>query len=192
MIELLMEALLIRYGLAAVFIGSAVEGDVVFILAGVVAHLGLLDLPTVIVAGALGTFGADNFWYWLGRSSGARIRGSRAYRRAEPLADHLAGRFGPWELVVARLVFGARIASAIFWGVRGLSVGRFMLIDLIGCLAWASAITSLGWLLSHSAMLLIGEVKRIEIWLLGALLVGVAISVIFRMTFRRIIARHHV
>ena len=97
-----------------------------------------------------------------------------------------------WELLAARLVFGARIASAIFWGVRGLSVGRFVSIDLIGCLAWASAMTSLGWLLSHSAMLLIGEVKRIEIWLLGALLVGVAISMILRMIFHHIMARQHV
>jgi membrane protein DedA with SNARE-associated domain len=183
-----MEALLIRYGLIAVFIGAAFEGDVIFILAGVVAHLGLLDLPTSIMAGALGACGRDCVWYWFGRFGGAHIHGSRAYRRAEAVADRLARRFGPWELLAARPVFGAQIASDIVWGIRSLSFGRFVLIDLIACMTWASAITTMGWLLSHSAMLLIGEVVRIEIWLLGALLLSVAMSLIFRMIFRRVIA----
>ncbi len=132
-----METLLIRYGLAAVFIGGAVEGDVTFILAGVVVHLGLLNLPTAIAAGTLGAFAGDCSWYWLGRSGSARIRGSRAYQRAEPTSSRLARRFGVWEIVPARFIFGARMASSVFWGIRRVAFARFVVSDLIGCMVWA-------------------------------------------------------
>ena len=180
-----MENLLIRYGLAAVFIGGALEGDVTFTLAGVVVHLGLLKLPTAIAVGTLGALTGDCSWYWLGRSGSTRIRDNPVYKRAEPIASRLARRFGPWEIVVARFIFGARTASSVFWGIRRLSFARFVVIDLIGCLAWAGLLITLGRLLSNGATMLIGEVRRIELWLLGALLLSVTVFLIFRIIIRR-------
>lgn len=181
-----METLLIRYGLLAVFIGGAVEGDVTFILAGVVVHLGLLNLPTAIVAGTLGAFAGDCFWYWLARNGSARLRESKSYQRAEPMADRLAARYGAWELVLARFIFGARLASSVFRGMRGLSFRRFALIDLLGCLVWAIVLIPLGWWLSNRAMLLVGEVRRLELWLLGALILSVVVFLFFRFIVRRL------
>lgn len=180
-----MEALLLKYGLVAVFIGGAIEGDVTFILAGVIVHLGLLNLPAAIVAGTLGAFAGDCCWYWLGRSGSARIRNSKVYQRTEPLADHLARRFGAWEIILARFVFGARIASVVFWGIRRLPFARFALIDLLGCLVWAIVLMTLGWLLSNSATLLLGEVRRIELWLLGALIMSMMVFLIIKLLLRR-------
>ena len=179
-----METLLIKYGLAAVFIGGALEGDATFILTGVVVHLGLLNLPASIAVGTVGAFAGDCFWYSFGRSGSARIVNSRTYRRAAPTADRLARRFGPWEIVAARFIFGARIASIVFWGIRKLSFAKFALIDLISCLLWVSLLISLGRLLSHTATLLIGEARRIEMWLLGALLLSVAAFATLRAGFR--------
>src|SRR6266404_1588739 len=125
-----METLLIRYGLAAVFIGGAIEGDVTFTLAGVVVDLGLMHLPSVIAVGTLGALTGDCTWYWFGRSGSARIRNSPVYLRAEPIASHLTSRFGAWEIVVARFIFGARTASCVFRGTRRLSFTRFLVIDI--------------------------------------------------------------
>lgn len=180
-----MEVLLLKYGLTAVFIGGAVEGDVTFILAGVVARFGLLKLPAAIVAGVLGAFAGDCIWYWLGRSSGARIRRSKSYQRAEPIADSLALRFGAWEIILARFIFGARMASSVFWGIRSLSFTQFALIDLLGCLVWATVLMTLGWWLSNSATLLLGEVRRLELWLLGALILSMLIILSIRTILRR-------
>jgi len=185
-----MESLLIRYGLAAVFLGAALEGDVTFTLAGVVVQLGLLHLPSAIAVGTLGALTGDCAWYWLGRSGSARIHNSRVYQRAEPIASRLANRFGAWEILVARFIFGARTASCVFWGTRRLSFARFVAIDLIGCLTWVSLLITLGRVLSDNATMLIGEVRRIELLLLGTLIASVGAFLILRVIFRHaIVAR---
>ena len=179
-----MEMLLIRYGLAAVFLGGALEGDVTFTLAGVVVQLGLLHIPSAIAVGTLGALTGDTTWYWFGRSGSTRIHSSPVYRRAEPIASRMASRFGAWEIFVARFIFGARTASCVFWGTRRLSFARFVVIDLIGCLTWAGLLITLGRLLSSNATTLIGEVRRIELWLLGTLILSVSAFLILRIIFR--------
>ncbi|HEU4403552.1 MAG TPA: VTT domain-containing protein [Candidatus Polarisedimenticolia bacterium] len=178
------EALIVRFGLAAVFVGAAIEGDVTLILAGVTAHLGLLDLPAAAGLGALGGFASDLACYGLGRSHAAAIRNSRIYRRAGPTIERVAARLGPRQIPVARFVYGTRVASMLFWGMRGLPLWRFAAFDLPGCVLWAAVFCGLGYMLSGSAAALIGEVKRVEIWLAGALCVSALFLAALRLLAR--------
>ena len=170
-----LQQLLIQYGLIAVLIGSAFEGDFTLILAGVVAHLGIFSFPLAVAAGAVGSLVGDTAWYALGRFRGARFRGSRLYVRVGPTIERLAAQLGPWQLLAARFVYGTKSASMIFWGLHGLPFRRFLLIDTVGCVLGSLVFTSLGYLLSGSATVLLGHVKRVELWLLGAAIVGVLI-----------------
>ncbi len=170
-----LQELLIRYGLIAVLIGSAVEGDFSLILAGVVAHLGIISFPLAVAAGTLGSLVGDFVWYGLGRVRGPSFRGGRLYRRVGPTIERLARQLGPWELLAARFVYGTKAASMVFWGLHGLTVPRFLLIDALGCALGAVVFTGLGYLVSGSATVLLGKVRRVQLWLLGALVVGVVI-----------------
>ena len=180
-----METFLIRYGLAAVFVGGAVEGDATFTLAGVLVHLGLLHLPSAIAVGTLGALTGDCAWYWLGRSGSDRVRNSQAYRRVEPIASRVANRYGAWEIMLARFIVGVRTASFVFWGTRKLSFAKFLALDLIGSVTWVSLLITIGRLLSNNAMALIGEVRRIELWLLGGLILSISTFLILRSIVRR-------
>jgi membrane protein DedA with SNARE-associated domain len=177
-----LQQLLIRYGLIAVFIGSAAEGDVSLILSGVVAHLGIFTFPLAVAVGALGSMAGDLVWYGIGRSRGARFRAGRFYRRFGPTVERRAKRLGPWQLVAARFVFGTKGASMIFWGLHGLSLRRFVLIDAVGCVLGSLVFTSLGYALSGSAKALLGHVRQVELWLLGAVILGVLIVFIVDRT----------
>ncbi len=170
-----MEALLEQWGLAAVFLGVFVEGDVVMLLAGVVAHLGFTDLPAAVMAGALGGFASDFAWFAVGRWQSDRVRNMRIYRRAEPVIMKLADRMGPWQVMLCRFVYGTRVPTIILWAVRRLPLPRFLALDLAGCVLWASAFGCVGYLLSGSAALIVGEVKRAEHWLLGAVAVAIVV-----------------
>lgn len=184
-----MSALLLKYGLIAVFIGGAVEGDVTFVVSGVMTHLGFLHLPSAIAIGTLGALTGDSTLYWLARSGSTRIRNTKVYQRAEPIASRLSSRLGPWEILVARLVYGARMASIIFWSTRRLSFVKFVAIDSIGCFLWCCLLMTLGRLLSNRAMILIGEVRRVELLLLAVVIVSVATTFLLKTIFRRRVLR---
>jgi membrane protein DedA with SNARE-associated domain len=185
-----MANLLARYGLLAVFVGAVFEGDVTLILAGVLAHLDLTDLRAAAAVGCLGAFVADCSCYAIGRARRTAVLRSRLYQRLAPVIDGLVARIGPWELLITRFVYGTRLASMLFWGIRGLPLALFVLLDLVGCAAWAAALASLGYAFSGSAVVVVGKVRRAERWLLVALLLAaVSVFVARRAMRRRLAAR---
>src|SRR5215203_5794334 len=177
-----LQTFLLTYGLVAVLIGSAFEGDLTLILAGVLAHLGAFSFPMAVLAGAVGSMAGDLVWFGLGRWRGSRFRAGRLYRRFGPTVERLATRLGPWQLVAARFVYGTKAVSMIFWGLHGLSLKRFLLIDTVGCLLGSLVFTSLGYLLSGSATALLGHVRRLHLWLLGAAIIAVIVVFIIDRT----------
>lgn len=167
-----LEHLILQYGLVAVFIGAAVEGDLTLILAGVAAHLGYFPFPLALAVATAGGFVGDLAWYGLGRFRGPRFRAGRLYQRAGHRIEELARRLGAAELVASRFVYGTKAASMVFWGLHGMSLPRFLLIDGIGCVLGSLVFTALGYAVSGSATVLLGRVRRLQLWLLGAVLVG--------------------
>jgi membrane protein DedA with SNARE-associated domain len=180
-----LESLVVRYGLAAVFLGSAVEGDFTLILAGVFAHLGYFPFPLAVAAGAVGSLLGDLAWYTLGRVRGPRFRAGRFYRRVGHRIEALARRLGPAQLLAARFVYGTKAASMVFWGLHDLSLARFLMVDGVGVVIGSTVFTGLGYLVSGSATLLLGKVRRVQRWLLGALAVGVVLVFLIHWTAKK-------
>src|SRR5262245_24162831 len=134
--EHVLEDLIRRYGLYAVYFGGATEGDLTLILTGALAHLGYFGFVPATALGCLGAVTIDSMWYMLGRNRAALIRSSRFYQQAGPWVEGLAQRVGAWEILFARFIFGARIPSMIFWGTHKVPFDRFVVLDIIGCFAW--------------------------------------------------------
>jgi membrane protein DedA with SNARE-associated domain len=182
-----LKQLLIDHGPAAVVIGAIVEGDMTLILSGVVAHLGIFPLPVAIAAGATGCLIGDCAWFWVGRWRGAWFRAGAVYRRVGRRIEGLARRFGVWQLLLSRFVYGTKNASMVFWGLQGLSFGRFVAVDAIGISLGTVVFAGLGYLVSGSAEVLLGRVRRLELWLLGAVVAGVVIVyLVHRLTKREL------
>jgi membrane protein DedA with SNARE-associated domain len=183
------EELLVRFGPLAVLIGAAIEYDATLILTGVVVHLGLIAFPTAIVAGGLGALLGDAVFFALGRRSGAALRRWDAYARVASVVERLAARSGPWEIVLARFIYGTRFASMFFWGARGLGWVRFAALDLVGSLLGALILVTLGFALSQSATALLGEVERVEKRLLAGAVAAAAVVLGFHVLGSRLRAR---
>ncbi len=161
-----MEQFLIRYGLFAVLFGSMVEGDAMPVMSGVVAHLGYFRLWEALAAGIGGMFLGDCVWYWLGRGFGPKIEKTKFYRKHLPKAEKFVNKIGIWQILAARIVYGTRNVTMLFWGIKKLSFVKFAAIDLLGCLVWGTILASLGYSLSFSAEKLIGDIKELEIGVL--------------------------
>jgi membrane protein DedA with SNARE-associated domain len=163
-----MEDLFLRFGLVAIYIGAAIEGDMILVLSGVIAHLGYISLPRAMGIGAAGCLTGDVVWYVAGRIQSESIKSTRIYRAVGPAVERAAKRVGPWHIAASRFLYGTRIATMVFWGIRRLSFPRFVLIDFVSCAVWAVLLGTLGYAASSGAMLVLGEIKRVELWLLGA------------------------
>lgn len=177
--------LIIRHGLAAVFLGAGLEGDLSMVLGGVVAHQGYFRPQIAIAVAALGAFCADCIWYAVGRSHSARLQNAGFYRRVGPRIVAITRKIGVWQIVVARFVYGTKNATMLFWGLHGLPFHRFALVDAIGCILGAGFFVGLGYLVGDGAEVLLGRVKRFEFLLLGALAVGIVVLVVIRMIAQR-------
>jgi membrane protein DedA with SNARE-associated domain len=179
------EELVRRYGLWAVFFGTAVEGDLGLILGGVAAHLGLMHPLAVGVAGALGGFAGDAAWFAVGRRSADVLLRSAVYRRVGPTVERLVARFGPMQILLARPVWGTRVASMLFWGTQRLAPVRFAALDLPASSVWAALLVSLGYFSSLSLETLLGKVRHVEEWLAAAVAVALVIALVRRAVVTR-------
>jgi membrane protein DedA with SNARE-associated domain len=181
-----MQAFLMKYGLIAVFVSAMAEADVVPVLTGVVAHLGYFGFVPSIGIASLGAFVGDCVWFVLGRTRSKWIRNSRIYARAGKIRENLDRQFGVWQIPASHIIYGTRIATMIVSGVGELSFAKFALMDILGCVAFTSLLATLGFLFSTSASLIIGHVRRVELFLLMA-------TILFTLVFRlvKVLAQRH-
>lgn len=164
--DTVMEGFLMKYGLLAVFVCAMVDADVVPVLTGVVAHLGYFDFIEAIAVASGGAFIGDCVWFYLGHTRSERIRRSWLYARAAKLTESLDRRFGKWLIPASHVIYGTRVATMTLPGIRQMPFAQFAAIDMLGCLTFTTLLTSMGFLFSSSASLIIGHVKRVEVLLL--------------------------
>lgn len=181
-----MEQFLERYGLLAVFLGAATEGDGTATLAGALAHLGYFPFVAAFAAGWGGAVSLDWFLFAVGRRFAASIRSSLPYRHAGPTVERLAARVGMGEILVARFILGARMPSMVFWGSQGVPFWRFAAYDTVGCAAWAGALVGFGYAGSAGIGRLLNEAGRSERHLLGVFGVAALTAIILLMIGRRV------
>lgn len=185
-----MQNFLTDYGLIAIFLAAIFENDIVFIMTGVVIHLSVVHPESAFLACLGGALLHDSLWFWLGHARSESIRSSRVYRKLGPAVERLAKRFGPWELLLSRFIYGTRNPSLVFWGTQKLSVFRFAAIEITAFMIWGGALTGLGYFLSDRAQALIGEIGSVERFLLGALGVAILIYLGGRLLSRHEVKKH--
>ncbi len=163
------------YGLIAVFIGVAFEGDATMILSGVASHLRLLGFNSVIVIGAVGAWVGDTIWYFIGRFAGNYFFRKTDMRYPTEKMQAYTGKFGVWSIFASRFVYGTRILTMAFWGYHRLPFIKFAIVEIVACSMWAIILGGVGYSFSKSAEVLIGRVRSIEIWLLMSIITVIII-----------------
>ena len=167
-----LEIFVATYGYLAILLGTFLEGEMILVLGGFLAHEGYLDLPWVMAAAFAGSYAGDQFIYYLGRLRGARLlaRHPRWQKRAERVFHHLRHH---QNLVVLgfRFCYGFRTITPFAIGMSGIRPLRFLLLNGIGAAVWAVGISLLGYLVGETAAALITEVKRYERFVLAGVVV---------------------
>lgn len=181
-----MYELLQRYGLWAVFFGTMIEGDLTLLFSGVLARAGLFTFEEAFVVGTAGGFIGDSLSYMIGARFRGRARTLQFFVRARPRVEKLMHRFGVLSVFIVKYVYGLRTTSAIFWGLAHFGFLKFAALTLASCVVWVGLLAGLGFTFATGVEKLIGDLKRIQIILLVAVIIIATVYIISRFE-RRVI-----
>lgn len=181
-----MEAFISTYGYAAVLVGAFFEGETVVLLAGFAAHLGYLELPWVVVSAVAGGTAGDQAYFYLGR-----IKGTELLRRHPRWGDkarrvlELIGNNENLVMVAFRFLYGLRMITPVMLALSGVRPVKFLAFDVGGTVVWAIIFASIGYVSGQALEIVLGEIKRIEIVLLVALVVFATVAGLAHWWLRR-------
>ena len=117
MSQSIIESFIRDYGYWAILIGTFLEGETVVIIGGLFAHLGLLELPYVILSAFIGGFSGDQLYYFIGYFRGRELfarhpkwqnHADKALRRVEQYHNAIILGF--------RFVYGMRMIFPFVMG----------------------------------------------------------------------------
>ena len=168
-----LEGFISTYGYSAIVVGTFLEGETILILGGFAAHRGYLHLPWVVLCAFLGTLLGDQLYFYVGRLKGNRLLENRPGWKSKadkvlPLLD----RHQVWLILGFRFLYGIRTVTPFLIGASGVAPLRFLLLNSLGALVWATLIGVLGYMFGHTLEAVIGEFKRYELWVFGAVAVA--------------------
>ena len=175
-----MYELLREYGLWAVFFGTMIEGDLTLLLAGVLARAGLFTFGEALLVGTAGGFVGDSLSYLIGARFRNRARTLNIFLKARPRIEKLMTRFGVSSVFIVKYVYGLRTASAIFWGLAQFGFLKFAALTVVSCAVWVGILAGLGFTFATGVEKLIGDLHRIQIILLIALIIIATVYIIGR------------
>ncbi len=159
-----LEGLFAHYGYLALIFGSFADGTPIMLFGGFAAHRGWLVLvPFVILAGAFGNFAAATAWFFGVRAIGEQILTRRPEWAAQ--VAKVRAQLDRWEIPVilgVRFLPGIATAGLIAVALSSISAARFLVLNAIAAVLWATSFGLLGYLLGNSVEWLLGEVERYE------------------------------
>jgi membrane protein DedA with SNARE-associated domain len=153
------------------------EGETFVLLAGFAAAQGALNAPLLIVAAGLGSFAGDQCYFWIGRHFGLRLMTRRPEWRQR--VDAALGWLKRWDagfILMFRFIYGVRNFSSFALGISGINWQRFLVLNFVAAMLWATIFVGLGFLCGASVEHMMGrlahEIGVLLLALFVALLAG--------------------
>lgn len=180
----LVNELMWRFGLPAIFALTMVEGDITLLLAGVLAHglaFGDYSFCLVLIAGTLGGVASDQLAYALGRRARTSVQTYRFYCMARPRIESLTAKFDWLSIFVSKYTYGLRWAACVFYGVARMPYLRFLLLSFASCFVWVLSLVTIGYFFHSAIYTLVGNIRDLSVYLLVVVvaIIGIGIAAFY-------------
>jgi membrane protein DedA with SNARE-associated domain len=162
------------YGYYALLAGTFFEGETILLIGGVVARLGYLHLPAVMLVAFIGSFSGDQFYFYAGRLKGRELLARyNSWQKRVDKVHCLMARYHDLIMIGFRFVYGIRIMTPIVLGMnKDVKTSRFFVLNAVGALIWSVVISSCGYFFGYATEKLVRNVKHYEIIALIVILVA--------------------
>ncbi|MES9996492.1 VTT domain-containing protein [Desulfovibrio aminophilus] len=187
----MLQHVIAQYGYFALFLGTFLEGETIMLLCGFAAFTGHMDLTLVMLAGGAGTFFGDQLYFYIGRWKGMavferwpKLKG-KAYRVA-----CLLHRYRYAVILSFRFFYGLRNVTPFVIGMSPIKAWQYFGLNLIAAVVWSVTFASLGYLFGSAAESVLHDVKQVEMYVFGVIiLLALAIWIIRKLRSK---AKHEV
>jgi membrane protein DedA with SNARE-associated domain len=164
------DSLLGTYGYWAVLVGTFLEGETILVLGGVLARMGYLHLPGVILCAFIGSLCSDQLFFYLGRSRSRKILAKRpSWKLRIDKVQNLLVRFRTPLILLFRFLYGLRTVTPFVIGMSPVSTPKFVLLNAVGALLWATAVGTGGYYFGSALVAVIKNIKHYEVEVLAAI-----------------------
>ena len=160
--------LLAKYGYAATFVGTLLEGETFLILSGLAAYRGYLSMPLLVAVGAAGAFLTDNIFFAAGR-----LLGPALLKRFSGLAPSVARvhvlveRLPNTAVIGVRFLYGMRTVGPVVIGAGNMPWSRFIVLDALAACLWSTCWVSAGYVLGEAVEPLLAAFTPVGRWVLA-------------------------
>ncbi len=147
---------------AIIYLGLVFEGEVVVISAGVLAHLGALNVYIVLIFILLGALSKTFVGYELGKFLHTKFQEHAFFRYIRKRVYGVLPRFKTrpfWSIFASKFIWGANNVAILFSGYERISYKKFLKAEIFATMIWAPLLLFLGYVFSYAAL----NVSR-EIW----------------------------
>jgi membrane protein DedA with SNARE-associated domain len=177
------ESIIRDYGYWALLIGTFFEGETILIIAGLSAHLGLLQLPYVMLIAFIGSFSGDQLYYFIGYFKGRELlqKHLKWQRRVERVNKHIE-RYHNLVMLGFRFVYGMRITTPFVMGTsKNIKTTRFFILNAIGAIIWSVSVSAGGYFFGYALEGFIKNVKHYEkMAIIIIIIIGIVLWIIHR------------
>ncbi|MGH2758778.1 MAG: DedA family protein [Actinomycetota bacterium] len=169
------------------FVGAAVPGDLVLLLAGFYAERSDLDLAPVCGLAFVGALIGDTIGYSIGRFAGRRVIARFGKRLFPPdrldRVDRYFQEYGMWAVSVGRITPVVRTINTFAAGMARMPFPRFLVSVALAAGVWAIVVPIVGFFLSDS----LEVVRRALGWAGGFIFVIFVVGLYW--SYRRMVQR---
>ncbi|HEY9167808.1 MAG TPA: DedA family protein [Candidatus Kryptonia bacterium] len=175
-----MEILLHQYGYLIIFAITLFEGETVLIIAGILAHQGLLNLELSMLSAFLGSTIGDQLFFQLTKHEGYEfVKKFKYVASVLPRAEKLVKKYGAYVVLFSRYIYGLRSALIVMCGLADMPSIKFSVYNIASALIWAVSYGFLGYFFSEAIGSFAG-LRRVEIVVAAAIAIAALIYWIVR------------
>ena len=135
------------------FVGILVPGIIILFGLGALISMGAMDILPIWVLGSAGAFAGDLISYAIGRRYRSHLAEMWPFSHFPRMLERGRNYFrvhGPKSVAVGRFIGPLRPVIPVTAGMLGLSLRRFLAVDIPACIAWTPAYLIPGMLFGAS------------------------------------------
>ena len=170
------------YGYWAMLVGGFLQGEIVLILGGFVAHRGYLKLPLVILVGLAGCLTADLFYFCLGRLKGRDLLAKHPSWHPKVIrVQKLFEVYDSLFIIGFRFLYGIRAISLIVLGTSQVKTAKFLFLNTLSAAVYTALLGISGYVFGIALAVLFRNFQRYEAWAIMAIaFLGTALWLLHR------------